>query len=597
MNAPTASILVVDDDPAALLLMRAALVRAGFAVTTAQDGAQGLRLLREQRHDLVMLDVDMPVMGGHEACAAMRREHGEFLPIVMVTAMDDVQSVDAAYRAGATDFIAKPISWALVGHRMRYLLRGAQLFTDLQDAEERIRRLAYFDALTGLPNREHFRGRLATALALAQRQGHMMALLCIDLDNFKRINDTLGHSVGDQLLCMMASRLRETLRADEAVDAAHPDGAPLDNLARLGGDEFMVLLPQIVSADEAGAVAERILRALTRPMRLAQHEVLVTPSIGVAVYPLDGIDHETLVRNADLAMYFAKRQGPGMFAFFDPTMNTGALKRLTVEAKLRNALANGELSLHYQPQFDLGTGVISGMEALLRWTNAELGSVPPSEFVPIAVATGLILPIGEWVLRTACAQSKAWRDEGLAVARVAVNISGPQLSHRDFPQLVARVLKETGLPPHLLELEITESVVMQDEGWTEQVLRELKSLGLSIAIDDFGTGYSSFSRLRQFPIDRLKIDRSFVQHVHSNAEDRAIASAIIAMARTLQLEVVAEGIEDFAQLVLLQEQRCNLAQGFLLGRPLPPAEARQLLRRLSEPSEGTRTQRLKRLIV
>ena len=337
-------------------------------------------------------------------------------------------------------------------------------------------------------------------------------------------------------------------------------------------------------------------RAVTQPMRLTQHEVLVTPSIGIAVYPADGSDYETLVRNADLAMYFAKRRGPGTFAFFAATMSTGALKRLTVEGKLREAIAKNELSLQFQPQFDLSTGLISSMEALLRWNNAELGAVPPSDFIPIAEETGQILPIGEWVLRTACAQAKAWHDEGLPLARMAVNVSALQLSRRDFPEVVRSVLQETGLRPEFLELEITESAIMQNEAWTEELFKELKKIGVEIAIDDFGTGYSSFSRLKEFPIDRLKIDRSFVQNLHNKGDDQAIASAIIAMAKTLRLEVVAEGVEEFAQLMVLQDERCTLAQGFLLGRPLPTSEARLLLHRSADKADGTRTQRFKRLL-
>ena len=324
--------------------------------------------------------------------------------------------------------------------------------------------------------------------------------------------------------------------------------------------------------------------------------MLVTPSIGIAVYPADGSDYETLVRNADLAMYFAKRRGPSTFAFFAATMSAGALERLTVEGKLRDAIAKNELSLQFQPQFDLSTGLISSMEALLRWNNAELGSVPPSDFIPIAEETGQILPIGEWVLRTACAQAKAWLDEGLPATRMAVNVSALQLSRRDFPEIVRSVLQETGLRPELLELEITESAIMQNEAWTNDVLRELKKIGVEIAIDDFGTGYSSFSRLKEFPIDRLKIDRSFVQHLHNKDEDQAIASAMIAMAKTLQIEVVAEGVEEFGQLMILQDERCTLAQGFLLGRPLPPSEARLLLHRSADKAAGTRTQRFKRLL-
>ncbi len=595
MNLKPKKILVADDDPTALALMRAALEKAGFGVRTAVDGADALRQFGEDRFDMVMLDVDMPGGTGHEVCTALRLKAGPLLPIVMVTGMDDVPSVDAAYSAGATDFISKPINWALIGHRVRYLLRGYQTVLDLKDAEIRIRRLAYFDALTGLPNREHFRARLARVLEAARRNPVRLALLCIDLDNFKRINDTLGHSVGDELLRMMAFRLRDALRCDDEVGRASAASAEDEHLSRLGGDEFMVLLPQISSPEHAGIVADRIVRTIAQPMRLAQHEVLVTPSVGIAVFPSDGEDLETLVRNADLAMYFAKRQGPGTFAFFDPAMNVNALKRLTLEGKLRGAIAGNELSLHFQPQFDLSTGLVSSMEALLRWTNAELGPVPPSEFIPVAEETGLILPIGEWVLRAACAQAKAWHDEGLPAARIAVNVSGLQLSDRGFSTLVSAVLRDSGLPAELLELEITESVIMQNEGGTEQVLNELKAIGVGIAIDDFGTGYSSFARLRDFPIDRLKIDRAFIRQVQNCADDRAIAIAIIALAKILQLDVVAEGVEEFAQLMVLQDERCNLAQGYLLSRPLPAAEALQLLRRLAESGDGTRTQRLKRV--
>jgi diguanylate cyclase (GGDEF)-like protein len=591
MSLAPPTILVADDDPTTLALLRAALEQAGFAVRTALDGEAALREFRSSPVDLVMLDVEMPGRSGYEVCAALRLEADPLLPIVMVTGMDDVPSVDAAYRAGATDFIPKPIHWALIGHRVRYLLRGHQTVVQLREAEIRIRRLAYFDALTGLPNREHFGARLRSALAAAQPTARPLALLCIDLDNFKRINDTLGHSVGDELLGMMALRLREALRAEQAPGQS---SAPEEHLSRLGGDEFMVLLPQLSHPEQPALLAERIVRTVAQPMRLAQHEVLVTPSVGIAVFPADGADLDTLVRNADLAMYFAKRQGPGSFACFEPAMNASALKRLTLEGKLRGAIAANELSLHFQPQFDVASGRVSSMEALLRWTNAELGSVPPAEFIPVAEETGLILPIGEWVLRSACAQAKAWHQEGLPGARVAVNVSALQLAQRGFAALVATVLRDTGLPPALLELEITESVVMQTEGGTEQVLNDLKAIGLAIAIDDFGTGYSSFARLRDFPIDRLKIDRAFIRQVQSSPDDRAIAIAIIALAKTLHIEVVAEGVEEFAQLLVLQEEHCTLAQGFLLSRPLPAHEALLLLRRQAENPDGSRTERLKR---
>jgi EAL domain-containing protein (putative c-di-GMP-specific phosphodiesterase class I) len=331
-------------------------------------------------------------------------------------------------------------------------------------------------------------------------------------------------------------------------------------------------------------------------MRLAMHTLVVTPSVGVALFPADGVEVDTLLRNADLAMYFAKRKGPGMHAFFDVSMNEAALHRFTLEAKLRGALERNEFTLHYQPQFDVRTGSVSGMEALLRWTNDELGVVPPAEFIPVAEETGLILGIGEWVLRNACTQAKSWVDEGLPVARMAVNVSGQQFVLRDFPQVVARIIGETGITASMLELEITESVVMKDETWAEQALLQLKELGVMLAIDDFGTGYSSFGRLRHFAVDRLKIDRSFMTSLIDCSDDRAIAAAIIAMSRSLRINVTAEGVESFPQLLFLQEHDCHEAQGFLFSRALPAADAHKLLQRAAESTAGTRTQRLRSLI-
>jgi diguanylate cyclase (GGDEF)-like protein len=590
------TVLIADDDATTRVLLAAALTNAGLEVVEAVDGHQALAKFRERPCDFVMLDVDMPGLTGHEVCAALRADVGNLLPIVMVTGMDDVQSIDTAYSAGATDFIAKPINWALIGHRVRYLLRGYQALLDLRAAEARIRRLAYVDGLTGLPNREQFRRRLASALKLAERDGNQLALLCIDLDNFKRVNDTLGHSIGDELLRVVGARLREALRSDDEVGRTAPTSAGDQLLARLGGDEFMVMLPNIGGAGAAGAVAERLVRAITQPMRLEAHDVLVTPSVGIAVFPADGRDIEALFRSADLAMYFAKRQGPGTSAVFQPAMNAGALKRMTLEGKLRGAIAGNELSVHFQPQFDLNTGLISSMEALLRWNSAELGAVPPSEFIPIAEETGLILPIGEWVLRAACHQVKTWHDEGLPAGRVAVNVSGLQFLHRDFPDLVASVLRETGLAPQLLELEITESLVIQDEARAERVFRRLKEIGVSVAIDDFGTGYSNFGRLRELSVDRLKIDRCFVSRMHDESDDRALVTAMIKMAQTLGLGVVAEGVEEFAQLLHLQEDKCDQAQGFLLSRPLAVPDAKAFLQKLAATHETSRTMRLRTIV-
>jgi diguanylate cyclase (GGDEF)-like protein len=423
----------------------------------------------------------------------------------------------------------------------------------------------------------------------------MLAVMYIDLDNFKRINDTLGHSIGDEVLKVAAERLRNSLRhsGDRAADALLVD-RPGD-VGRLGGDEFMVVLPDIRSSDEAGSVADRLIAAIQQPMQLSTNTVIITPSIGIAISPTDGTDAPSLLRHGDLAMYFAKRRWPGSYAFFDASMNEGMLQRYTIEGKLRGALERGELALHYQPQIDTSTGNVTGMEALLRWTNDELGVVPPLDFIPIAEDCGLIIPIGAWVLRTACAQAKQWHDEGLAVKRIAVNIAGQQFAMPDFVALVSSVLAETGLERGMLELEITESMLMTDEGRSEKLLDELHAIGVSVAIDDFGTGYSNFQRLQHLAIDRLKMDRSFVRDLREGTDDGAIAAAIISMAKALNVGVVAEGVESFSQLRFLQERQCGQAQGFLLSRALPASEARLLLQRATEQFDGSRTQRMQRL--
>jgi diguanylate cyclase (GGDEF)-like protein len=539
---------------------------------------------------VVFLDMRMPPGPDGVWAAARIRELDPAVEIVLCTAYSDVDPRDIGGMVPPEEklsYLQKPFH----PHEIRQMTIS---LASKWRSEHRIVRLAYFDALTGLPNREQLRNRLNSTLASAKQHQRMLAVLYLDLDNFKRVNDTLGHAVGDELLRLVAARLRSSLRTDESVEDL--PSARSSHIARLGGDEFIVVLPSIRSADDAAAVAARLIAELQEPMRLALHTLVVTPSVGVALFPGDGVEVDTLLRNADLAMYFAKRKGPGMFAFFDPSMNDAALHRFTLEAKLRGALERGEFTLHYQPQFDVRTGGVSGMEALLRWTNEELGVVPPTEFIPVAEETGLILSIGEWVLRTACAQTKAWVDEGLPVTRMAVNVSGQQFVLKDFPRLVADIIKEAGIEPSMLELEITESVVMKDEAWAETALAQLKELGVMLAIDDFGTGYSSFGRLRHFAVDRLKIDRSFMTSLIDCSDDRAIAAAIIAMSRSMRISVTAEGVESFPQLLFLQEHDCHEAQGFLFSRALPAADAQKLLRRAAETTAGTRTQRLRSLI-
>ena len=437
--------------------------------------------------------------------------------------------------------------------------------TERKRAEARINHLAHHDPLTGLPNRLSLLSRLEQALPEARRYHWNLGLFFIDLDRFKVINDTLGHLVGDQLLMEVAGRLAATVRESDTV-------------ARLGGDEFVILLPDVGDAADAAAVAGKIIDALAEPIRVEGHELHTSPSIGISLYPLDGDEAETIMRNADTAMYHAKAAGRNTFQFYAEEMNQAATERLTLERKLRQAVARGEFSLHFQPQFAVGSRQPTGVEALLRWHTEEDGPISPARFIPIAEETGLIVGIGTWVLREACRQMRAWLDAGLAPVRVAVNLSARQLKQRDFPETVAQALSDSGLPAHLLELEITESAVMEQPKEAIQLLTELRGMGVTLAIDDFGTGYSSLAYLKLFPIDHLKIDRSFVADIEHDLNDRSIAFGTIALAHSLGLNVIAEGVETEDQLELLSCNGCDEIQGYLFSKPLPADQALAFLK-------------------
>ena len=427
--------------------------------------------------------------------------------------------------------------------------------TERKVAEERIQFLAYSDALTGLPNRRLLQDRLTQALAIARRQKSRVALLFLDLDTFKNINDSLGHSVGDLLLQELAERLKTW-------------GRKQDTVARVGGDEFLIVLTEVKDIIDAAVAAERLLDAIIGEYTIQDHTLNITCSLGISIFPEHGADAETLIKNADAAMYSAKENGRNNLRFFAEEMNAQVVERLTLENSLRVALDKKELFLVYQPQVDMSTGRIVGLEALLRWQHPELGLVPPDRFIRIAEKSGLILPIGEWVLRTACSQALKWQEEGLPALTVAVNVSAIQFRQESFCGLIGRVLHETGLAPQCLELELTESLLVADTGVTLSVIQELKAMGLTLAIDDFGTGYSSFSYLRQFRVSKLKIDRSFIRDVAVNPDDAAITAAIISMAKSLHLKVIAEGVEDEAQMSFLRAHQCDEIQGYYFSKPL-----------------------------
>ena len=432
-------------------------------------------------------------------------------------------------------------------------------------AEERIQFLAYYDALTGLPNRTLLLDRLDKALAGARRQKCKIALLFLDLDGFKIINDSLGHSVGDLLLQEVAERLKAW-------------GREQDTVARLGGDEFLIMLTQIKELPDVAVAAERLMDTMTAEFVVQGHSLNISCSIGVSIFPEHGEDCETLIKNADTAMYGAKDCGHSNFQFFAEDMNAQAVERLSLGNSLRLALGKRELFLVYQPQVDVATGRVTGLEALLRWQHPELGLVPPDKFIRIAENSGLIVPIGEWVLRTACSQARKWQDDGLPAVSVAVNVSAVQFRQQGFCELIRSVLHETGLAAHCLELELTESLLLANADVTLSVLRELKSMGLTLAIDDFGTGYSNFTSLREFGVSKLKIDRSFIRDVATNPDDSAITAAIISMAKSLRLKVIAEGVEDEAQMSFLRAHHCDEIQGYYFSKPLAVDDVADKLR-------------------
>ncbi len=436
--------------------------------------------------------------------------------------------------------------------------------TGAKTHQDELARQANHDSLTGLPNRNLLRDRIEHACARTQRYGDFAAVAFLDLDNFKLVNDSLGHSVGDQLLRAVASRLEASLRA-------------MDTVARLGGDEFVLVLSDHKSAQSVSGELQRIVESFAQPFTMDNQDVFVTASIGVALYPQDAKDAEALMKSAELAMYRAKESGRNSYQLFTTELQTKVTERMALEGMLRRALERGELSLHYQPQVDLHSNRIFGCEALIRWNQADLGMIGPAKFIPLAEDTGLIVQIGEWVLRTACRQTKSWQDAGLPAITVAVNISARQFREKNLLQSVAKILADTGLDPARLELEVTESVIMHDAQNVIAELQAFRDMGIKLSVDDFGTGYSSLSYLKRFPVDRLKIDQSFVRDVTSDADDAAIAQAVITLGHTLDLRVIAEGVETAEQLAFLRRNHCDEMQGYLFGRPMPADEFTKLL--------------------
>ncbi|MFT7287307.1 MAG: putative signal transduction protein with EAL and GGDEF domain [Halieaceae bacterium] len=578
-----AKILVCDDDINVRLLTRQCLESEGMIVVEAADGHQALDAFVRERPDLVFLDVEMPGMTGLEVCRRIRAmPQGETIPIMIVTGSDDRQSIDDGFDAGATQYKTKPVNWTLLSRDVQYMLRASNAFNSLKRQEDRLRYLAYFDPLTSLPNRRSFNEQLHRIIKRAARLNTHAALLFIDLDNFKRINDSIGHGRGDRLLVEISKRLINELREDDAISYFTDHSAAEKNegateIARLGGDEFTVMIADVQHTDDVERIAKRIMTTLSEPIPLQTHNPVVTPSIGIAMFPQDGEEADALVRNADTAMYAAKAAGRACYRFYNEAMNARSVEQLKLEEDLREALRTDQLELRYQPQIEVLTGSVVSMEALVRWKHPERGMVSPSDFIPVAERTGQIIELGAWVLSEVARHCIYWDSIGLAQFRVCVNISPLQFNQPDLVHFIQEFLANSGLDPARLELELTEGAIMKDGESNIKKLNQLKELGLDLAVDDFGTGYSSLSYLKRFPINTLKIDQSFVADMNSS-DGVAIVDAIIALAKTLNMRSIAEGIENEDQLAHLIDRGCDLMQGYYFARPLYPEDVPDAMR-------------------
>ena len=667
-------ILFADDDPTTRLLMQSAMQKMGFEVTIACNGAEAVAFFRKAVFDMVLLDVEMPAMDGFEVCELLREEAGNELPIIMTTGMDDEQSINDAFEAGATDFISKPINWNLIGHRLLYLRRssvnllalktinarsrailhaipdtmfildsdnhviniqtdarkpeaislrkwfpddvvkiyldaanriraGATIehleyqlrqndnkarfyeskitaidsqetlclvrdITERKDVENRILRLAYFDTLTGLPNRQSFAEKLNREIERIRNTGNNLkiAVLFLDLDHFKGINDALGHNTGDLILKGTAERLMTVTRSSEFALHISTHDAEIE-VARLGGDEFTVIIPDIVCTEDVIAVAHRIQKVMSEPFHLESRDVVLTTSIGVAVFPDDGEDVDGLLKHADSAMYDAKSKGRDNFQFYNASLTEQAEKRLHMGNDLRDALRRNEFYLVYQPQYDIASTSILSVEVLIWWKHPKRGLVSPADFIPLAEENGLIVSIGEWVLQTACSVAAQWQNNGCPM-RVAVNLSPIQIKGPDLVQMVLGILEKTGLSPQWLELEVTENSLMELGSATLQKLLILRSKGIQIALDDFGTSYSSMNYLKRLPVNNIKIDQSFTNQMLDDNDSFSIVRAIISLSRNLGFTVTAEGVETLDQAVALKQLGCDTLQGYYFSKPI-----------------------------
>jgi diguanylate cyclase (GGDEF)-like protein len=571
-TAQTAPIAIIaDDEDIGRLLLAESATASGLEPLCFDNGPAALEAALSREVAIVLLDVDMPGLDGYAVCRRLRAEaRFATVPIVIVTGHEDSAAISRAFDAGATDFVSKPVNWVLLPRRLAYILRNAA-------AAERIERLAYFDTLTGLPNRQRCIDTAEQFFLDANAARETVAVIYLDVNSSKRVNDTFGHAVGDAVLKNVADRLNCALSRFRAA---------YEHLlvARFGGDEFVILLRHPTARSVAHEIADECATALKDPAMYDGLEFYSVPSIGVAVYPDDGADVATVIKHADTAMCQAKTAPSGSVVAYMPAMSTRLRDWLELEGRLRRAVHDNRLTLQYQPKFRLADNRLVGVEALVRWCDADHGEIPPIRFIEIAEESGLIIDLGSWVVRAACQQLRKWQDLGIAIP-VAINVSGKELLHGDPARVVEAEAAAAGVPTSLIEIEITESLLIKDSARVRSALERLRALGCRIALDDFGTGYSSLAYITRFPPDRIKIDKAFVHNIERSASDAAIATMILSLGASLNVTITAEGIERTSQLEWLRKRGCHEAQGFLLASPLTPSELERRFLRGSDLAE------------
>ncbi|MEM0909358.1 MAG: EAL domain-containing protein [Pseudomonadota bacterium] len=574
-------ILVCDDDITHLIVMEKTLSNEGYTVITANDGRKSVVAYEQNNPDMILLDVKMPFKSGFEVCEFIRsNKTNADIPILMVTGSDDQESVERAFASGATDFLSKPINWAMITYRVKYILKNHHSLLALKSAKEKLKRIAYYDALTGLPNRQAFKKSTSIALEKSRQSNTQVAIICIGLDNFRRINDSAGRQHGDNAIKTIASRLMHSLRyCDKLLHSPFvesSDGGE-DNLeldtARIDADDFAILLPEINNKDDAKLVCDRLVKTINQPIDISGYQVVIKPEIGIAISENGKESVDELMKNAETAMHLAKGKGPENPVFYINTAPDSTIDSLKYEAAIRESIVNDDFFLVFQPKVGLKDGKIVGVECLTRWEHPTMGIIPPFKFIPLAEETGLIIELGDWILREACQKAKELSLQFPEYnGSFSINVSARQLSHGSFIENVKHILNETQIDASRITFEITESLIIEDASENNSKLSELRELGIKLSIDDFGTGYSSLAYLKTFPVDELKIDRSFVNGLDHNTVDKDVVKTILLLAESLKLNVVVEGIETKTQVEILRQLETAIdvsIQGFYYYKPMP----------------------------